>query len=551
MSRQRCVAAVTGVDGSGASAPAPEPTTALQPDPVEVPAPVVAPPPEPEPAAPLPVAEMDSKRHRVNSAGKAKKKKGKMGKEKKKLAEQIKCDLFNGSYVRNPPRTSTVKQRRNETQEDDFQRNLEKAKAISLEQAVVGVPADELIALGISAAAELGIECTPPDLPLVNNCYVPKDGNCIQSSCSHANDPALKGDDLKQEAWELRVCGVGTTLERLKELTDEQISVLQGIISGPERETLSREQIRQEIELYQNNGMYEGHVGDILPQIAADHLNQPLLIIVVDDGQVVDTTWIEPGGLFGGSNQAEGFPIVLVREKQLLHFEPLLIPLRAKDMATEKYLQWKSSGRLGASVATVPSPTPTPSVETTPVVNHTTVPNTTPETVQEVAPTQPEENAGLKQDGSKEGQTELVWSDEVDSSCLPLEEVPKKSHDGWWSATSCDKPPVAPPVGIYYITRQWKSSCTLVQQLNQQPAFQEGAVTMSPAPAPEPTPAQEPAPAPVEATHTVPEPVATVPASDLDSVLHSRDRLNSAGDDLQQTVVPQPKCPVVQMQVNA
>ena len=153
--------------------------------------------------------------------------------------------------------------------------------------------------------------------------------------------------------------------------------------------------------------------------------------------------------------------------------------------------------------------------------------------------------------GSKEGQTELVWSDEVDSSCLPLEEVPKKSHDGWWSATSCDKPPVAPPVGIYYITRQWKSSCTLVQQLNQQPAFQEGAVTMSPAPAPEPTHAQEPAPAPVEATHTVPEPVATVPASDLDSVLHSRDRLNSAGDDLQQTVVPQPKCPVVQMQVNA
>ena len=92
---------------------------------------------------------------------------------------------------------------------------------------------------------------------------------------------------------------------------------------------------------------------------------------------------------------------------------------------------------------------------------------------------------------------------------------------------------------------------SLLQQTWPWPALQEGAVTKSPAPAPEPTPAQEPAHAPVEATPPDPEPVAPVPASDLDSVLHSRDRLNSAGDDLQQNVVPQPKGPVVQMQVNA
>ena len=90
---------------------------------------------------------------------------------------------------------------------------------------------------------------------------------------------------------------------------------------------------------------------------------------------------------------------------------------------------------------------------------------------------------------------------------------------------------------------------SLLQQTWPWPALQEGAVTKSPAPAPEPTPAQEPAHAPVEATPPDPEPVAPVPASDLDSVLLKRHRVNSAGDVVQhlhQSVVPQPKGPVVQ-----
>ena len=90
---------------------------------------------------------------------------------------------------------------------------------------------------------------------------------------------------------------------------------------------------------------------------------------------------------------------------------------------------------------------------------------------------------------------------------------------------------------------------SLLKQAWPWPALQEGAVTKSPANATETTPALEPAPAPVEATRTDPEPVAPVPASDLDSFLHKHHRVNSAGDVVQhlhQSVVPQPKGPVLQ-----
>ena len=62
-------------------------------------------------------------------------------------------------------------------------------------------------------------------------------------------------------------------------------------------------------------------------------------------------------------------------------------------------------------------------------------------------------NATNKQSTNED---KLVWSEEVDRSCLSLEEIPQKSHDDWWSnkpATSCYQPPLAPPVGIYFTTR--------------------------------------------------------------------------------------------------
>ena len=233
--------------------------------------------------------------------------------------------------------------------EDQFQRDMARAQAISREETPACLPAEQVIQLGIRAAAKLGIECRRPNLPLVGSSFIPMDGNCIQSCCCHANDPALRGESLKHEAWELRVRGVGTAVECLKDFTDEQWSVLQGIVTGNYKETLSKECIKLEMEKYMESGEFSGHVGDILPQLAADFLNQPLLVIVIENRQVTNAHWIETGGMFKIGNQHEGYPIILL--KQLQHFETLLMSSEAKEAARRKYQQWKASKRVGVSVA--------------------------------------------------------------------------------------------------------------------------------------------------------------------------------------------------------
>ena len=141
--------------------------------------------------------------------------------------------------------------------------------------------------------------------------------------------------------------GVGTALECLKNFSELEWSVLQGIISGEAKEQLSREQIQQELAKYMESGIFSGNVGDILPQLAADILHQPLLIIEVENRKMKTANWIVPGGIFSGGDQQEGYPIVVV--KQLQHFEPLLIAHEAMETARLKYTQWKTSKRVGVS----------------------------------------------------------------------------------------------------------------------------------------------------------------------------------------------------------
>ena len=73
-------------------------------------------------------------------------------------------------------------------------------------------------------------------------------------------------------------------------------------------------------------------------------------------------------------------------------------------------------------------------------------------------------NATNKQSTNED---KLLWSEEVDRSCLSLEEIPQKSHDDWWSnkpATSCYQPPLAPPVGVVRQNKEKKSSGTAAQK---------------------------------------------------------------------------------------
>ena len=117
---------------------------------------------------------------------------------------------------------------------------------------------------------------------------------------------------------------------------------MQGIVTADDKETLSKEEIKLQMEKYMETGRYEGNLGDILPQLAADYLNQPLLVIGIKNCKVTNLSLIKPGGLFGEQNQGKGCLVIAM--KQLNHYETLLIASEAKETAMEKYQQWEVMG---------------------------------------------------------------------------------------------------------------------------------------------------------------------------------------------------------------
>ena len=231
--------------------------------------------------------------------------------------------------------------------EVQYQKDLARAQAISRKETPGCLEAEEVIRLGREAAARLGISCNKPNLPLENNCFIPMDGDCIFSCCCHANDPTLRGQHLKNGAWELRVRAVGTVLEKLKHFTEEQWSILQAIVSGNDKEALSKEEITAAIESYMESGKYSCNVGDLVLQFAASFLQQPILVIRIENCCVTNLSWIEPVEMFGGDPLNEKYPIVVVL--QLRHYVPLLLDDGAKEVAKIKLHQWRISTRMSVS----------------------------------------------------------------------------------------------------------------------------------------------------------------------------------------------------------
>ena len=170
------------------------------------------------------------------------------------------------------------------------------------------------------------------------------DGDCAFSCFCHANNPDLRGVDLKHEAWALRSLAIGTLIERLAQLSEDQWDLLQAIIQGDDEHIPSKDEIRTELEEYYESGKFSGNVGDIMPQLAADYLGQPLLVIEVEDRKVKSTGWIRPGGLFGDTTKDEACPVVVVL--QMKHYEILLVAEEAKETAKSKYLEWVTSQRV-------------------------------------------------------------------------------------------------------------------------------------------------------------------------------------------------------------
>ena len=227
----------------------------------------------------------------------------------------------------------------------DFQQTVERVKVISRAETPDCLHVKQLIPLGISYAASLGILCRWPSLPIVGNSIVPMNGDCIFTCFIHANNPTLRGDGLKQAVWELRIKAVGTFIDRLKLFSDEQWTMLQAIVIGEKEVTLSRYGIRKEMEKYMESGEYSGNFGDVIINIAASFSEQPVLVLEVKGCRVTHSHWVDPNEMFGGQNKSPGCPVVVL--SQMNHYEVLPIADEGKDSAGLIYQQWKTSERVG------------------------------------------------------------------------------------------------------------------------------------------------------------------------------------------------------------
>ena len=199
---------------------------------------------------------------------------------------------------------------------------------------------DEVIKKGMAFAAwKLGILCRRPAIRIT------PDGNCLWTAICHTLNPDLRGEALKQAAWQLRLLAVGTSIDQLNDLSDEGWESLQSVSVTRGGKTLSREDIRGQMERYLEYRAYAGDLGDILPQVAASSVGQPLVIIEIRDGMATNANVVKPGETFPCKpGEEKEDPIILL--KQLDHFEVLHVAFCAKETAQEKYRLWKISDRV-------------------------------------------------------------------------------------------------------------------------------------------------------------------------------------------------------------
>ena len=249
-----------------------------------------------------------------------------------------------------------------------FQQEMARAQEISRKETPDCLTAEQAIRLGIRVAARLGILCRRPELPLDGNSFVPMDGNCIFSCFIHALYPKLRGEEFKQATWELRIKTVGSAIEMLKQFNDDQWGVLQAIVTGKDKKTLSKEEIRLELEKYMECGEWDGNVGDILPQLAADFHGRTLVVIEIEKCKVASLSLVEPGAIFGTQDGGDECPVFAVL--QLNHYEPLLIAEEAKETAKNKCQQWNETGRVGLTAEGESDDSFDPTIHSTPREDH-------------------------------------------------------------------------------------------------------------------------------------------------------------------------------------
>ena len=70
----------------------------------------------------------------------------------------------------------------------------------------------------------------------------------------------LTGEDLRREAFHIRLTCVGSAIEVMKDMDQQSLEVVQSAVAEVRREQIGREDIIKEMEKYLASGTYSGMV---------------------------------------------------------------------------------------------------------------------------------------------------------------------------------------------------------------------------------------------------------------------------------------------------
>ena len=210
-----------------------------------------------------------------------------------------------------------------------------------------GIDRDEMIEAGIrSLETALGITASSPPFT------VELDGDCLWNALSIIANPNLSKEANARAGTVLRRRVMEEAIEMVRTMSSERLELIQAAAAPDDRgEPLTREELVTLLRRYQENGRWEGALGDLMPQIAASFTRTPLLVIWIgSDSSQTTGNFVNPQHVF---HQPNNFSVLNVVVRYHNHYESLIVPADANEALMEVY---RSSQQLGMAAIQLPGP---------------------------------------------------------------------------------------------------------------------------------------------------------------------------------------------------
>ena len=169
---------------------------------------------------------------------------------------------------------------------------------------------------------------------------VPTDGDCLLSALALAMNPHLGVLGLHKHSTQLRRDSVSHAMRVIENLSEERLLRLQKVAAppaGPDDDVVlpTRQELIEMLSNYLRSGEYLGEMGDLMPIIAAYHLQTPILVVDLSVPGRYRGVFITPDEVFEGETRGQDI-FVVARQGQ--HYESLFVPNSARGVLQEAYL---------------------------------------------------------------------------------------------------------------------------------------------------------------------------------------------------------------------